>query len=69
MTVENVFNFYSSDSYQQVGNCLYPYHFPVKSAEDFKEMASHDHVCVLYKNSYIWPLRECLILFPVVGII
>ena len=52
MTVENVFNFYSSDSYQQVGNCLYPYHFPVKSAEDFKEMASHDHVCVLYKNSY-----------------
>lgn len=52
MAVENVFNFYSSDSYQQVGNCLYPYHFIVKSAEDFKEMASHDHVCVRYKNNY-----------------
>lgn len=52
MAVKNVFNFYSSDSYQQVGNCLYPYHFIVKSAEDFKEMASHDHVCVMYKNNY-----------------
>lgn len=52
MAVENIFHFYSSDSYQQVSNCLYPYHFEVKSAEDFKDMAKHDHVCASYKNNY-----------------
>jgi len=52
VAVENVFNFYVSDSFQQVSNCLYPHHYEVKCLEDFIEVAKHDHTCIKFRNSY-----------------
>lgn len=52
MALENVFNFYTSDSFQQVSNCLYPHHCEVRSLDDFIEVAKHDHTCIKFKNSY-----------------
>lgn len=48
----NVFNFYVSDSFQDVANCLYPHHHEVASLEDFKEVAKFDHTCIKFKNDY-----------------
>jgi len=52
VALENVFNFYTSDSFQQVSNCLYPHHCEVRSLDDFIEVAKHDHTCIKFKNSY-----------------
>lgn len=52
MAADIVFKFCVSDSYQDVSNCLYPHHVEVRSADDFIEMAKHDHVCASYKNNY-----------------
>lgn len=52
MAADIVFKFCVSDSYQDVSNCMYPHHVEVRSADDFIEMAKHDHVCASYKNNY-----------------
>lgn len=52
MAVSNEFIFYKANCTQNVGNCVYPHKVVVTNAEEFNEMAKHDHVCAKYRDNY-----------------